>query len=463
VINSISKTLARLAIFAALFAVTALAARADHPMRYKSETSPGGLAFQHRFDPITPYAGVTFGWAITSDQKGREGLRAMLSSLLISGVYPEQPTEFYERLADLHATASLGLSDTQFVGEAKAPAKELAEALGLVMRALQTGKPNAKTFRRTRNSFINGEKQAEKDPQSQVSRTATVHLLGLAHPFSRGIDPKRYDTVKLTDVEAWRQTAFNEGPLRLVVSGRIQADEAGRMLDRAFAGWPKRKTVEPPKPAMIAVKPTSVTVATSGKQTIVQLLAPTAKIEPREVLTATVAQGILGAGPASRLFSAVRATLGSTYGASASLATIGPEQRVITLSANVDPAQTDASIAALRRAYADWYDNGITDVELRNQRERMVTSWASAYRDPAGANRQILPLLITNRSLDDINDFDKRLEALTPDIVNAFIKQRFPKPDDLMLVVGAPEGASHPAACTVKSWRDVATSCTVSR
>jgi zinc protease len=387
----------------------------------------------------------------------------MLSSLLVNGVYPEQPTEFFERLADLHASASLGLSDTQFVGEAKAPAKELPAALDLVMRALRTGMPNAKTFRRTRNGFINGEKQADKDPQSQVSRTATVHLLGLDHPFARGIDPKRYDKVALADVAAWRQTAFNEGALQLVVSGRIPADEAGRMLDRAFAGWPKRTTPELPKPPLVAAKPTSVTVATSGKQAIVQLLAPTAKIEPREVLIASVAQSILGAGPASRLFNAVSGTLGSTYGASASLSTISPEQRVITLSANVDPAQTDASIAALRRAYAEWYEKGVTGAELRNQRERMVTSWASAYRDPSGANRLILPLLVTNRSLDDINDYDKRLAALTPDSVNAFIKERFPKPDDLMLVVGAPEGGSHPAACTVKSWRDVATTCTMTR
>jgi zinc protease len=435
-----------------------LAAAADHPTRYERVTSPGGLAFYHRFDEITPYAAVTFGWPIASETRGREGARAMLGPLLFNGVFPKTPSDYFERLADLHATSSINVSETAFSAEAKAPGKELPAALDLLIRAIKQGTPNERTFRRTKANFVNGEIQSATRAETQVYRAGAVMMLG-DHPITRGFDPKRYETTTAADIAAWRKTAFTEGPLEIVVSGRIAKDAAGKMIDTAFAGWPTVEKKNRAKPALVAAKSATIAVATSGKQSVIQLQAPTREITGKDVRTAALAHGVLGSGPSSRLWQAVRGALGATYGASSTLATLGPDQRALSINAAVDPAQTDASIAALRKAYADWYETGITEVELRTQRERMISGFIASYRDPSAANRLILPLLVTGRALDDINDYEQHLASLTLEQVNTFIKERFPKPDELLQVVGTPEGTTVAAVCAVKSWQDVAKTC----
>jgi predicted Zn-dependent peptidase len=443
-------------LIAAALLVVAPAARADHPTRYSAQTSPGGTAYYHRFDDITPYASVTFGWQ-TEEQKNREGLRALLPGLLFSGVFPKMPYEYYERLADVHGSTSLSVGETQTIADVKAPAKQVGAALELLLKALREGEPNVQTVRRMRTNATAAEMQGAVRGDTQVGRTAAIMLLG-DHPITRAFDPKRFDAVRQADIATWRTSALDDSPLRIVVSGRISAVDAGRLLDKAFASWPKPQTASrAPKPA-VSAQPTSISLPVTGKQAIVQLQAPTKDMTGREGRIAGLAHGVFGAGSSSRLWT-VRSDLGATYGASSSLAAISRDQRRVIINAAVDPAQTDASVAALKKAYATWYNDGITDAELKAQRDRMVTGFGSVFRDPSNANRQLLGLLLDDRPAGDLEDYESHLLSLTRDDVNAFIKARFPKPDDFLLVVGVPDGTTFSAACAVKSPAEVRSAC----
>lgn len=430
----------------------------DHPRAYTREVTPAGRPFYHRHDPITPYAAINAFWHADDGLEGREGVRQLIGSMIFESARSDGSGDFQERLRDIHASGSISADHRGAGVSAIAPARELAEALDLVLDAMRNANASEKAVRRLRSNAISGEAQSSLQAAVAASRAASTYVLG-DHREVRSFAADRFASVEAADVARWRGAVDRKsGPL-IAVSGRLTAGEAAAMIDKAFNGWPTDVGLPRKPDRSAAPRPGSVAVAAAGRQAAIQMFAPTRSIVGREATIASIAVQALGGDSEARLFQAVRVSLGAAYGASAALGTIDDDQRSITLSASVDPDRLEASVAAIRNAYERWYQAGVSEQEVRNRAEKAATAYANAFKNPGTANGVVLALLRQGRQPQDIETHEAFLRSLTAAQVNAFITERLPPIDAFVLSVATPADTTFPAKCTVKDWKDVARSC----
>jgi zinc protease len=437
----------RVLAFAVLFALAMPRAHAEDLVpasaRYIEVKSPGGIAFLHRFDDATPYAAINFGWRdfYGVANKDKAGLPALTGALLMQGAEGTGEDSLVERLKDLGASASLGGSSYQFRGNVRAPAKNLAEAMKLTAAALKTSEPSEKVFRRLLQQVTEGEAAATTRSETVAQRAAL--RLGLGdHPTVRSFAATRYDGLKPSDVSAWRKVTLDRARLKVIVSGKVSAADAAAMLDAAFGDLPEiAASPTAALPVIPAFKPRTIVIEQETAQSAILMIGRTDIVAGPPSQLATIANNILGAGSDGRIFQAVRVALGASYGGGSGFNTVDPDQRLLQLTATVANDQVAPSLLAMRKTYATWHSEGVTEAELKANAIKSVNGLAGALKDPAGANNMALGMIMADRPLSDLYDYSALMSALTVPDLNDMIRNKFPKPDQLMTVVVTPSAA----------------------
>ena len=428
---------------------------AEPVIQFKPAKTPAGIPFHHRYDAITPFAAVNFGfrdlYAMTTP--GKVGLASLGGALVMQGADGAGQTEFTERLRDHSASASVSFGMFTTQGNVRAPAATLAAAMDLMAATLKGARPSDKVLARLKQQAIGAEAQTAIRAETIAQRAALRLALG-DHPLNRSLDPQRFERITVDDLGAWRERMLDRAKLRVVASGRIGLDEAGRLVDRAFADLPARFEPISFKWPDIKVSALTVVVEHDTQQSAIVMVGLTSINSGLEAETGTVGNAVLG-GSSGRLWRAVREKLGSTYGAGSGFQAIGPGRRLIRLSAAVANEQVKASVEALRSTYDVWHQKGITAEELRATTARIVNDFRSAFDEPARANGMALGLLLANRPLDSMLGYESRMTKLKVEDVNAFIAGRFPAADNLLTVIVTPRGDGLGADCTVRALEEI--------
>jgi predicted Zn-dependent peptidase len=422
----------------------------DVPSRFEAAKTPKGLSFHWREDTTTPFAAVTFAFrdAYALTTPGKEALNGFGPSMIMQGGNDGRHGDLMERLADLTATASISLGPFASQGTVRAPTATISPSLAATAAALKTAVPGDRFVTRMRQRAVNGEAQDLLRPETIAQRTGLRVVLG-DHPVTRGFDPDRFGRIGPDDLAAWRKSVLSRDRLRIAVSGRIGREDAARMLDEAFADLPVL-----PSPPLFAwpeftVKGGTVVVEHATPQSAVVMIGLTSIGPALEVETALVANAVLG-GSSGRLWQGVRASLGSTYGASSGLQLVGPGKRLVTLRAAVANDQVKASVAALREAYTEWRRAGVTAAELEAVTSRLITEARSALDDPARANGLVIGMQMANRPVEDVYSYGTRIGQLDRETLNTFISKKFPSPEDLVTVIVTPNGDGLSATCIIR-------------
>jgi zinc protease len=405
--------------------------------------SPGGITFLHRFDDSTPYAAINFGWRDHSGAAnvGKAGLPALTGGLLMQSADGTADDSLVEKMNDLAASASLSGSFYQFRGNVRAPAKNLAAAMLLTAAALKSSVPSDKVFKRLMQQVTEAEASAVARSETIAQRAALQLSLG-DHPALRSFAATRFDGLSPADVTGWRRLALDRARLKVVVAGKVSAAEAGPMLDAAFADLPERlapATVN--LPTVPPVKPRTVVIERTTAQSAILIIGKADVVSGPPAQLSGVANSTLGSGSDGRIFQAVRVALGASYGGGSGFYSPDPDQRLLQMTATVANDQVAASLLALRKTYTAWHADGVSDDELKAVVTKAVNGTAGAMKDPAGASNMALNTIMGDRPISDLHDYNKLMLALKIPDLNDVIRNKFPKPDQLMTVVVTPSAA----------------------
>ena len=432
--------------------------RADTPqLRFETVKTPKGLVFQYREVGTTPFAAISFGmrdiWGLTTP--GKEGFNALGAALVMQGVDGAGQTEFTERLKDLTATASLSFGPYATQGDVRAPTATIAASMALVASALKSARPSERLLERLKQRASGGDAQAALRAETIAERAAMWFVLG-NHPVTRSFDPKRYERIGRDDLSAWRQASLDRSRLRLAVSGRIAKDEAAAIIDEAFAEVPVLAPLTGRDWPEIALDGGIIVVEHDTPQSTVLLVGLTSIGLGREVETAQVSTAVLG-GSNGRLWQGVRASLGSTYGASASTMLVGPGKRLIALRSAVDNGQVKSSVEAIRGTYAKWRSEGVTQAELDAATSRMITGFRDAIDDPSRANSLVIGMQLASREISELYSYESRIGGTDRAALNKFVTERFPAPEKLVAVIVTPSAEGLGATCVVRAAEEAMT------
>jgi predicted Zn-dependent peptidase len=411
--------------------------------RFTEALSPGGIAFLHRFDDATPYAAINFGWRDHSGaaNANKAGLPSLTGALLMQSADGSADDSLVERMNDLAASASLNGSFYQFRGNVRAPAKNLAEAMKLTAAALKTAVPSEKVFKRLMQQVVEGEAAAIVRSETIAQRASLQLGLG-DHPAIRSFATTRFDGLRPADVTTWRQGALDRARLKVVVSGKISAADAGPILDAAFADLPAQVSAPTANvPVVPAFKPRTIVIERATAQSALLITGKTEFVPGPPAQMTGVANGTLGAGSDGRIFQAVRVALGASYGGGSGFYSPDPDQRLLQMTATVANDQVASSLLALRKTYATWQADGVTAAELAAVVTKNVNGMVGGLKDPASANNLALNTVLADRPISDLHDYAKLMMALTTPDLNDAIRTKFPKPEQLMTVVVTPSAA----------------------
>jgi zinc protease len=411
--------------------------------KFVEARSPGGIVFLHRFDDSTPYAAINFGWrdVYGAAHKDKAALPSLTGALLMQSADGKADDSLVEKMNDLAASASLSGSFYQFRGNVRAPAKNLAEAMKLTAAALKTSMPTDKVFRRLMQQVTEGEASAITRSETIAQRAALRLSLG-EHPAVRSFAATRFDGLSPADVDAWRKVTLDRARLKVVVSGKVSAADAGPILDAAFADLPASLALPSVNlPVVVPFKPRTIVIERETAQSAILIVGKTDLVSGPPAQIAAIANSALGAGSDGRIFQAVRVALGASYGGGSNFYSPDPEQRLLQITSTVANDQVAQSLLALRKTYATWHADGMTEAELKVGVTKAVNGTAGALKDPASASNMALGTIMGDRPISDLHDYDKLMMALTTPDLNDMIRNKFPKPDQLMTVVVTPSAA----------------------
>ncbi len=269
----------------------------------------------------------------------------------------------------------------------------------------------------------------DREPSSQLSEALRAALF-LNHPYRLPVIGWEDEIHALTkdDAVAFYRRWYAPNNAVLIVAGDVSTDEVRRLAETYYGPIPareiplRRRLQEPPQLAARRVVLENPRVRQPS--ITISYLAPSYNAGQSEYAYALqVLDEILGGGPTSRLYralvvdQAVAVGAGSGYGASS--------LDLSTFSVYASPrpgVEIEQVEAAVRKELARIVDDGVTEDELAFAKKRLQAEAVYA-RDQLDSGPRILgTALATGQTVEDIESWPERIEAVSLEQVNAAAK-----------------------------------------
>jgi zinc protease len=288
--------------------------------------------------------------------------------------------------------------------------------------------------------------RTDNDPAARWAeevRAALYHN----HPYGRPIIGWRHEIERLTlaDAKAWHQRWYAPNNAILVVSGDVRADDVRRLAEKTYGRIaarpvPERVRVEePPANAERRVILRDETVQQPQWQR--SWLAPGYRTAAEgEAYALEVLAEIVGGGATGRLYRSLvverklAAAAGAGYGGDAL------DQASFAIYASPVPGVAPEALeAALEAEIAALLQEGVSAEEVAAAKSRMVAAAIYARDSLMGPAYAFGMALTTGQSVADVEAWPARIEAVTPEAVNAAARRVLAQFSTTGLLLGAGE------------------------
>jgi zinc protease len=449
----------RLAPIAAVFALLALCAGAAIAQPVVSEhRTPAGIPFRHAALPGDITHSLSFAWAdgYGVTLPGKEGVAILGARLLMEGgTTAMNESARIERLKDLQTTLVLSGGAHFTRGALSAPKAKLGDAAALLAALLAEPALPADKLALIKRNLIAASRQQQTNPEAAASRLLLRLILGEGPLLGiYAADPSAYEKVEVADIDAWRRAVLGRAQLTVASAGPLTPEEVGPHIDRMFAALPAGGHAIAPKPAMKS-SGRLIVLERPSAQTAIVAGGPSAWIVEPDILPGTVAVRILGSGFDSRLVKAVREGLGATYGIRAGFQQIHPAAFSMVISTAVDSGKAAAALAAIRKEYARFRADGVTEAEVAPIRTRLIAEAREQLRRAPAVAQRVRELTLAGYPIDYLATYEEQVNGLGAATVNDGIRTRFPA-EPLTVVIVAPSAEGLDADCVIKSPAEIA-------
>jgi zinc protease len=373
-----------------------------------------------------------------AEEEPQAGVAALTAQLLVTG------TRTLDAAAFAEATERLGIevgSESSW-DSARAAFVALGSHLdaGLELLADMVTAPrlDAGEFDRLKAERLNDILQARAEPGRLADERFLGEVFDDGVPYGR-LSAGRPETVEPLTVESVREfhaSRYAPGVADVVIAGGFDIDDAMGAVERHLGGWtgeaPGHRTIEPRqrggRRVVVVDRPGSVQS---------ELRAGHLGIDRHDdrYFPAMVMAALLGGVFGSRLNKRLREELGYTYGARCSF---DPRRAVGPFTANA-AVQTEVTADAIRELLAQLdriREAPPEEDELAEVRDFLVGVFPLRFESTSGIAAAIEPLAVYDLPDDYWHTYRSRLEAVTPDDVQAVARELVRPDEALILVVG---------------------------
>lgn len=256
------------------------------------------------------------------------------------------------------------------------------------------------------------------------------------------------DAVLPVDLRKWHEQSFAAPPVALVVTGAIDSDGAGEIID----------TLLPPPSATMAKQFDAAPLTLPDR--MIYLRDPAAEKSVLEFLGTLpsthdgmdgidlVAAHLFAATPDSPLFDTIRTDLGASYGMSMEILNYSRFQRGFVIAGEIDTAKLRQAHDAVLRAYSDFRAAPALD-GLEGMTQRIADSIRQNMMYVSSSATLIRELFLDGWDPQDYHSIADDLAALTAEDVAQRLQSAFPQASELAVFAAGPDPEAFPDACII--------------
>jgi len=430
-----------LAIAALAFVAAAPSASA---MTIEKIVSPSGikawLVREHTVPLVT--LNYAFHGGSSQDEADKAGTANLAADLLDEGAGDLDSTTYHDRLERHAISLSFRVGRDYLRGSLRTLTEHSDEAFDLLGLALSKPRFDADAVERVRGQVMAELRREITNPRDLASRR-WWHTAFPDHPYGRESRGSLDTVPRITaaDLGDYVHRAFARDGLTVSIVGDIDADTAGKLIDRAFAALPAQGTLKP----VAEVSPAGL-----GRRIVINLDVPQsvvtfggqgiARSDP-DFMAAYIVNHILGGGSfTSRLYREVREKRGLAYGVSDHLVWFRRAAVVIGGTATRADRTGDA-LKIIEHEIKRMAQQGPTAAELAAAKSYLKGAYALSLDTSSKIAAQLTEIQLDNLGADYIQRRTGMIDGVTIEDAKRVAKRLYGG-GLLVTVAGRPKGVT---------------------
>ena len=362
----------------------------------------------------------------------------LAGEMLDQGTTKQDKFAIAQQLENIGATIhfSVGGVMTEFSG--KCLRKDLPLVVSLLAEQLRMPAFSEEEFAKVKKQMAGHLQRALESTAYRADQAFSENLFPKGHP--NYVPPTReflaaIESAKLSDVKAFHAEYYGPAQATLVAVGDIDVEALKAEVARAFDGWSGGKTVPEFPKATAAKQGDEEVVSMADKPNVSVMLgqATGLKYSDPDALALRVGTAVLGRGFTGRLMASVRDKEGLTYGISSGVSNDSFADGDWRISANFAPQLLEKGISSTKRELESWYKEGVTAAELERVKSALIGTFKVGMATTDGLSNALLDSVHRGYDVKWLDEYTKRVAALTLPEVNAAIKKHL-NPDKMTVI-----------------------------
>ncbi len=430
------------ALLALVLAAFLAAAPAASAMTIERIVSPSGIKAWLVRERAVPLVSLNYAFhgGSSQDDALNAGTASLASNLLDEGAGSLDSKAYHERLENHAIDLSFRVGRDYFRGSLRTLNEHRDEAFDLLNLALTKPRFDADALERVRGQVLAGLRRETTNPNDLASRSWWQTAFP-DHPYGRESKGTLETVPRITadDLRGYVRRVFARNELTISIVGDIDAETAGKLVDRAFAGLPARNDLR----LVPAASPSNL-----GRRIVIDVNVPQAVVNfggqgiPRhdpDFMAGYIVNHILGGGSfSSRLYKEVREKRGLAYGVSDSLVWFRRAAVVIGGTATRGDRTADA-LHVIEHEIKRMAEDGPTADELQEAKDYIKGSYALSLDTSSKIAAQLTQIQLDDLGIDYIERRNGMIDAVT--IADAKrVAKRLYGGGLLVTVAGRPKG-----------------------
>lgn len=373
----------------------------------------------------------------TADAPDAPGFASLLAGLLSEGTAARDSRAIAEFAQAQGGGIGASASSDGALVYANALAANAGPMLSLLAEVVRTPSFPEDEVRLAQANALQALKAAESQPGFRANRAVLQALYG-DHPYARTQQTEASILGVTRDaLRTEHGRRFQPGRSLLVVTGRIDADEAFRLAEAAFGDWSASGgEVAAAAPAPRQVEPRRVLLQRDGSvQSTIRLASPAVPATDADAIALQLANTVLGGSFSSRVMQNLREDKGYTYGArtASQLAARGGH---LVGAADVRNEVTGASLTEFFNEYRRIGSEPVPAPELDDTKRYVAGGYLIANQLQAAVASTLASNWLVGLPPEYLGEYVPRVRAVTAEQVQAMGAKYFAPERQSIVIVG---------------------------
>ncbi|MGZ5552584.1 MAG: M16 family metallopeptidase [Chthoniobacterales bacterium] len=362
----------------------------------------------------------------------------LVGGMLDKGTTKQNKFEIAQKLENIGARISFSVGGVMTEFSGKCLRKDLPLVMSILAEELRTPAFAEEEFAKFKKHLIGDLQRSLESTDFRAEQAFAAAVFPIGHP---NYEPPTKELIaaveaaKLEDLKKFHADYYGPAQATLVAVGDIDIATLKDEIAKSFAGWSGGKARPDFEKATLPNESKEQTIAMADKPNVTVLIGQSSGLRYRDpdALALKIGTSALGSGFTGRLMATVRDKEGLTYGISAGSSSDAFSDGEWRIDASFAPQLLEKGVASTKRELDGWYAKGITAAELERVKSKTVGSYKVGLTTTDGLANALLAAVHRGFDMTWLDEFPKRVAALSLEEVNAAIKKHL-RPDKMTLI-----------------------------